>query len=157
MQIMKILMLFLSLFYFGNAFANTNNCVPTDDSCEYYLCLEQELSCGYKGFPLRYGYRFCQNFLDIRTKSEELKGWLDKTRICLQDQLNNMQEKTCSNLFSRSINDHVQCYVDNGFCNLSKRDQNKVKRNILKEFLTAPIYIIKNARKFLKNKCTLKT
>jgi hypothetical protein len=149
---MKFLWPIILILSISSSFANSN-CTPKEDSCDYYLCLEEEMRCGYKGFPLRYGYKFCQNFLDINTKSEELKNWLDKTRICLQESLDHSDLKQCSTLLNVSVKDHVKCYIDNGYCDLQKRDRRVVKKLIIQEFLTAPIYIIRNAKEFFRNKC----
>jgi len=147
---MKIILVILSL---TSALAWGNTCVPSIDNCDAYLCMEQKHSCGYKGYPLKFGYRFCQNFLRISSQSEAVTKWLTETRHCLQDKLVSNPEYNCQNLFYGSIKDHVRCYEETGYCSLNKKEKNFVKKEILKEFFTAPIYILKNAKMFFKNAC----
>lgn len=147
---MKILIIILSL---SATLAWGNTCIPSSDSCDAYLCMEQKYSCGYKGYPLRFGYRLCKNFLKIRTKSETVNKWLVETRYCLQEKFTNNPDYSCKNMFQGSINDHVSCYNETGYCDLSRREKNFVKRQILKEFLVAPVYIIKNAKMFFQKAC----
>lgn len=135
----------------GTSFAS--QCQPSADNCNAYLCLEEELQCGYKGFPLKYGYRFCKNFVKIIPTTEKMDMWLTKTRYCLQEKILQNSEYSCKNLFSQSINDHVTCYIENGFCDMSNKEKIYVEKFILKEFLQAPIYILKNARSFLRKGC----
>jgi len=146
-----ILVILISLCFTQAVLAS--QCVPSHNSCDFYLCLEQEKQCGYKGFPLRYGYRFCHNFLGLKVKSEALTNWLNDTRLCLQERLNQATDYTCHNMFWNSIQDHVSCYSEKGYCELNRSEKRFVKKLILKEFLSAPIYIIKNAKAFFKGAC----
>ena len=148
---MKLTLITLLFSLSISAFSAT--CTPSSDNCDAYLCMEQKHSCGYKGYPLKFGYRFCQNFLSAKSNSEVVKKWLVETRYCLQDKLTNNPDYNCKNMFYGSIRDHVSCYDETGFCSLSKKEKKFVKKQILKEFLTAPIYILKNARMFFQKAC----
>ncbi len=149
---MKFLCLLITLISFNTSFANTT-CLASSDSCDAYLCMEQKHNCGYKGYPLRFGYRFCRNFLTLKGKTQRVNDWLVSTRYCLQDRLVNNPDYNCNNMFYGSIQDHVSCYDETGYCELSRKEKNSVKKQILKEFLAAPIYIIKNAKMFFKKAC----
>lgn len=128
-------------------------CTPRNDNCDAYLCMEQKHSCGYKGYPLKFGYRFCRSFINVQVKSEKVKRWLTETRYCLQDKLTSTPDYNCNNMFYGSMKDHVSCYDDTGYCSLSKSEKRIVKKQILKHFTAAPIYIIKNAKMFFKEAC----
>lgn len=145
MKIMLLLTLFLSVSF-------ASECVPNNTDCSFYLCLEKEKKCGYRGFPLRYGYRFCQYFEGMETYSEKLNTWLSDTRICLQEKLK-ANDYSCQYMFYNSIQDHVSCYEDSGYCALDKGERRIVRRKILRELLDAPIYIVKNAVTFLRKAC----
>lgn len=148
---MKLTLVTILLSISLSAFANI--CTPSSDNCDAYLCMEQKHSCGYKGYPLRFGYRFCQNFLHLKGNTDRVNKWLVQTRYCLQDKLTNNPDYNCNNMFFGSMNDHVTCYDETGFCGLSKREKNLVKKQIMKHFLAAPIYILKNAKMFFKKAC----
>jgi len=151
---MKNLMPFLILINFLWLIpAQANYCSPSEDNCEYYLCLEKTMKCGLKGFPLKLGYGFCSHISGLQSVSPRTQLWLKKTRYCLQDSLNQAHGLTCSNMLKKSVSDHVKCYVDNGYCELDKSEQKFIKKFILREFLKAPKYILLNAQAMLKNGC----
>lgn len=148
---MKLLVPLILLFRLSNSWAN--QCSPSGLDCSAYLCVEDTLKCGYKGFPLRFGYRFCNNFLELKVKSSRLNTWLNNTRHCLQDKMVSNSLYSCSNIQAGSIRDHVTCYKENGFCQLPTNEKNLIKKEIIKEFFTAPLYVTKNIRNFLINGC----
>lgn len=135
------------------SYALANQCTPSSSDCAAYLCLEQKHKCGYKGYPLKFGYQFCQNFLDMNPKSEKLKVWLKDVRYCLQDKIINNPDYNCKNFYQASIDAHVNCYNETGFCELSKKDQNYVKYKIMKGFFNGPMYVLSNASRFFKEAC----
>ena len=130
-----------------------SQCAPSQTHCEFYLCLEKEMNCGYRGFPLRYGYRFCERFKTDPEISENLSQWLKTTRFCLQDKIAKGESYTCKNMNKKSVKDHMNCYLDTGYCDLNKKEKNFVKKKIIAEFLSAPGYITQNAIEFLKKGC----
>lgn len=147
---MKFLIIILAL---SSTLAWGDTCTPSSDNCNAYLCMEQKHSCGYRGYPLRFGYRLCKSFLKLRTNSEIANKWLVDTRYCLQEKLTRNPDYNCTNMFYGSINDHVSCYNETGYCLLPNKDKRLIKKQILKEFIAAPIYIIQNARMFFKKAC----
>ena len=128
-------------------------CVPSENSCQYYLCLENKMQCGYNGYPLKLGYRFCNNILRVKTKSADLQDWFKKTRSCLQEKMSQKQDLRCSQLAHASVKDHVGCYIDNGYCELSKSKQRFIKKLVIKKFYQAPKFIFMNAKALLKKGC----
>lgn len=129
------------------------DCIPSDDSCDFYLCLESEKQCGFNGYPLRIGYRFCRQIINAKPRTENLKDWFNATRLCLQEKMINKKDLTCPQLAAASVQDHVSCYLNNGYCELSKSQKNYVKRMILRKFFKAPKFILMNARALLKAGC----
>jgi hypothetical protein len=147
---MKIF-LFVAIIY--SAVSWGNSCVPSHDNCSAYLCMEEKYSCGYKGYLLKNGYRFCQSFLNIKTHSPTLSNWLENTRYCLQEKLINNPNYNCKNISNGSINDHVSCYEETGYCQFNRQEKLVVKKQILKDFARAPLYITKNIATFFKKAC----
>lgn len=35
-----------------------------ENDCEFYRCIEARMQCGEEGYPLRYGYKYCQRFTE---------------------------------------------------------------------------------------------
>lgn len=141
----------LSWIVIGSTWAK--ECTPRDDSCEFYLCMESNMQCGYNGYPLRLGYRFCEQIIKANAQTQGLKTWLNETRLCLQEKMQNKQQLSCNQLAYASVNDHVSCYIDNGYCELSRSQKRFVKKLILKKIFTAPKFIFMNAKALLKNGC----
>ena len=129
------------------------DCVPEHNSCSFYLCLEKQLKCGTKGYPISYGYKFCHNFLNVNMKTEKGKQWLMDTRLCLQQRVIESKQTNCQDLWEDSIRDHVNCYIETGYCDLSSKEKTKVKYLVLKEFFSYPGIIYKNIRAFQKIGC----
>lgn len=144
----------LPLFiFFMHLSVSAQDCIPEQHSCNYYLCLESKMQCGLKGYPLNYGYRFCNNFLNVKKLSSNGERWLTDTRKCLQEKVEQMSDRNCETLWKASIDDHVDCYIDNGYCELSKKDKKRIKKVVLKEMTVFPLMILKNIRAFNKVGC----
>lgn len=112
-------------------------CLPSSDSCEFYSCLENKMKCGKKGYLIKIGKKYCENFLKLDGNlSVDGEIWLDSTRACLQQKLlvNYQNGVECSQLKKITVNDHVDCYIQNGYCSLRVKDQLKVSGLILRGF-----------------------
>jgi len=136
-----------------NSLAMAQDCVPTQDSCGFYLCLEDKMQCGYNGYPLRLGYRFCREIEKMKVKSVKLNLWLNTTRYCLQEKLMNKTDLQCNQLAYSSVKDHVSCYLDNGYCDLAKGEKKIIQKYISKSILKAPKFIFMNAKALLSKGC----
>lgn len=103
-------------------------CVPSDHSCEFYACKEQELACGTKGYWQDFGHPYCEKFLRDESRfSQQSQIWLQDVRLCLQERVQVLSEGTsCRNLHKEAMHSHVSCYVDTGFCELSNMEQMRV-------------------------------
>lgn len=117
--------LLLSYFYLNPA---QGACVPSDQSCEFYTCKEQELACGPKGYWQDFGPPYCEKFLKDEARfSPQSQIWLQDVRFCLQERVQVLSEGTsCLNLHKHAMHSHVSCYVDTGFCELSNMEQMRV-------------------------------
>jgi hypothetical protein len=129
------------------------DCSPSKYTCDFYLCLENNIQCGEKGYPLRYGYRFCKEIQKIKNGSLVLQNWLNETRYCLQEKLLEKKQFECQLLFDQSVIDHTNCYLENGYCELPIKDKKIIRKQILKSFLKAPLFILQNAESLLKDGC----
>ncbi|HRO67040.1 MAG TPA: hypothetical protein PL182_05710 [Pseudobdellovibrionaceae bacterium] len=123
MRAFFLLAIFVPLF----SFAETE-CRPSAGSCELYLCKEREMSCGEKGYWLNYGLSFCEKFLrNEHSFSPACRSWLPKVRLCLQNQVQELNDVgSCNELRRRALHGHIDCYLHTGFCELSGRDQFQV-------------------------------
>jgi hypothetical protein len=149
MTLIAILFSLLSL----NAVANTKQCQPSADSCEMYLCVEENMNCGYKGYPLRIGYRFCEIFKKFKPTSLATITWVDKVRYCIQDKQKESHKYQCNQLAANSVKEHLDCYVDNGYCELNQKDRTVVRKYLIKNFLKAPKFFYMNMKNMLRNGC----
>ena len=92
--------------------------------CSYYPdCVEAEYQCGPSGYPLGYGLKYCNKFVDnFDLYDADGQAWIEGTLICLKEALLPLvldnTGQTCSSLSDYAFNSHVDCYVDNGFCGL---------------------------------------
>lgn len=105
----------------------TELCKPNVDSCEFYLCQEENHHCGPKGYPVGFGHKFCKIYLDTeKNYSEEANGWLRRVRVCLMEEFANADQqnrsRTCDQVKAESFRSHVGCYVETGFCDLKASD-----------------------------------
>ncbi len=120
---MKLLFLLLlsSLAYAG----------PSETDCNYYQEVEESYKCGHRGYPLNLGHRLCEKYLRAEPHARpRVKAWFPKVRFCLQNFIeeNNGFFRDCDDLRQRSVDAHVDCYRETGFCELSARDERQILR-----------------------------
>ena len=93
--------------------------------CSFYTdCLEAKYHCGPDGYPVGYGNKYCEKFLEHRDEfSDAGQQWIDGTLTCLKKALEpdmiTSETETCDKVNDDAFASHVQCYVDNGFCDLA--------------------------------------
>ncbi|WP_413288519.1 hypothetical protein [Bdellovibrio sp. HCB337] len=108
-------------------FVQAQVCTPDVNSCAFYVCQEKQQPCGPRGYPLGFGFKFCQIFLDTeQTYSVDAHAWLRRVRVCLMDSMNELSEngpRSCKQIKDEGFRSHLGCYVDTGFCELSFADQ----------------------------------
>lgn len=130
----KLLLIFASLFLsstFNAAYAY--NCEqPVENDCFFYVeCLEEKFECGYTGYPVSYGFKFCRKFQKAKRFSPRGKAWITSTMLCLQKALvpfaNDsypVNEKACGAVEDWGFSTHSACYTEheNSFCFLGPLD-----------------------------------
>jgi hypothetical protein len=120
----------ISILFFLPFLSFADSCKPSVNSCGFYLCKEQEMACGPKGYLLAFGHKFCQEFLSTEQNySPEAHAWLRRVRVCLMNKLQEITEQdglTCKDIKRDGFRSHADCYVTTGFCELSPRDQGKI-------------------------------
>lgn len=104
------------------------DCRPSDNSCDFYSCQEQQRSCGSRGYWMNFGEKYCKKFLyNEENFSPRVQSWLQDVRLCLQERtLELTQQSSCKNLYREAMHSHVGCYVDTGFCDLSFLERSHV-------------------------------
>jgi len=121
-----IFTLFLSVFA---AKALATNCQPNHHSCDFYQCLENQVQCGKSGYPLAFGKRYCQAYMNREAGvSVRLGRWYQKVRYCLQESLIDADHEfnSCQELRAGSLHKHVQCYLESGYCDLSMGEKMQI-------------------------------
>ncbi len=119
--------LFFSIFLFAlsqQISADFTECTSLKNSCEYYRCVEAIKDCGRFGYPRAFGQKYCLRFEENKNKfSKEGLNFIERTRSCLIDQLDQIDPSIkCKKIKKQSFQDHVPCYIEGGFCNLSRKD-----------------------------------
>ena len=111
-----------------------SSCNEASDDCEYYSCIEEQRHCGEKGYLLGFGKKYCLKFTEDEDYfSSEGKEWILKVRECLISNLDIPSEKvSCKNFKKAQVKSHVPCYVNSGYCELSRSDRFAVKKVIYK-------------------------
>jgi hypothetical protein len=115
---------------FAAVFAQADACVPSSTNCDYYSCIEKELQCGPQGYPVNFGQRLCERYLDHEASSSEaLKRWYPQVRECLQAVVAKLDSvRDCDDLRVQAFQKHFDCYVETDFCSLSWQDKFEVLR-----------------------------
>lgn len=91
--------------------------------CDWYKeCLEERMQCGSEGYPLRYGNKYCNRFVDnLNEFSPKGQEWVKGTLSCLKRDLKDYLHRNkyyCSDLERDAFKSHPECYAKNGFCSL---------------------------------------
>lgn len=125
---MKLFFILLTGLVFGmTALADgslPSNCTPAKDSCDYYLCKARELNCTSTDYPVKFGYKLCQRYLqDQHTAPRAFETWFPAVRECLQKKFDALQLHSCQNIDETAFSTHVDCYIQTGFCQLSTSDK----------------------------------
>ncbi|WP_413561246.1 hypothetical protein [Bdellovibrio sp. HCB209] len=126
MKQILILSAFLLLPFMAGA--SPLDCPISHESCGFYRCMEQEAPCGKKGYWRDFGIPYCELFVRDEAKfSPDSQIWLQDVRLCLQVRLRETVDGLqCGEIKNKAIDDHVSCYVDTGFCQLTFREQFKI-------------------------------
>jgi hypothetical protein len=128
------------LLFIGEASvaSQCRNYSPREPDCQFYQCLEEKHSCGEEGYPLSYGYLYCDRFSKLNTPENvhfaglELSPrgmvWRDHTLVCLQDRLRismlNDELNSCEAVKRVGFDTHAECYTSGPvpICELTSMD-----------------------------------
>jgi len=133
----------LLFILFFSLTASADDCLQYIGTCQYYLCREKEHACGTKGYYLGFAYKYC---LGAGKKlnphmSEEGKIWSSKVSQCLRDSMEKIPyDDNCTDTKLTATEDHANCYLDTGFCELSRKDQLRVVWFVKKEVRNPRIF-----------------
>lgn len=119
--------------------ASANRCTPSATSCEFYSCKETNRPCGPKGYWEKFAVPYCNVFLKKQDSfNRPTRVFLQKVRLCLQASIEHYTHSaSCTDIKKLAFNSHVNCYVDSGFCHLSKVDQLSIAKEVRASFLEA--------------------
>lgn len=115
-----------------NASESIIDCQDLKTDCEYYSCFESKRKCGRLGYSVGFGKKYCLRF-DKRKAKFSIFGeqWISATRDCLIEKLGeNIDAKSCREIKKESFKEHLSCYVESGFCQLSKDDKKEVYKTV---------------------------
>lgn len=96
---------------------------------DYYRCLDDWLGgCGEQGYPLGYGARYADRYLDeVRAEvSPAGQAFLDTVSVCLQQEMAAFvadDVPSCDAVWDHGFSSHPDCYVDSGFCEVDLESQ----------------------------------
>lgn len=118
----------IALLYSLPAHGELQDCSVLADECEFYTCYESNKKCGRFGYPEGFGEKYCLRFDKKKSKfSAKGQEFIDKTRLCLIKNLIDIPEDlSCRKLKKKSFKDHIPCYVEGGYCDLSKSDRKEL-------------------------------
>eukprot|EP01112_Ceratiomyxa_fruticulosa_P018856 TRINITY_DN608_c0_g1_i1.p1 TRINITY_DN608_c0_g1~~TRINITY_DN608_c0_g1_i1.p1 ORF type:complete len:350 (+),score=43.75 TRINITY_DN608_c0_g1_i1:76-1050(+) len=103
---------------------------PVPLTCSWYSnCLESTLPCGYQGYAIGYGFKYCSRFRNSVSSFNSFgQQWVNATLSCLQNALVptylNTSLPSCDDIMNTAFNTHPTCYLESGFCQMIKSIQN---------------------------------
>lgn len=109
-----------------------NECTnPIKGTCSYYRdCAQAKYNCKPDEYPLGYGEKYCKKFIEIVNQlTPKGQTWVYNTMECLQLSIVNFVQNgqgTCTDLGNLAFQNHVKCYLDNGFCDLENSDKAEI-------------------------------
>ncbi|GMI10174.1 hypothetical protein TrVE_jg7095 [Triparma verrucosa] len=102
-------------------------------NCDFYPnCMEDLHGCSDEGYIMGYGHKYCSAFVaNLDEFDEDGQAWILGTLTCLKNALlpivDDPEEFSCSSLRILAFDSHVDCYIDNGFCEQIYNFQNPLK------------------------------
>jgi hypothetical protein len=118
------LILIIVILFFPSTSTVAKDCHSDTSICAFYCKANEQLNCETSNYLMSFGYKYCQRFLE---KDEifrpHTRHVLSKIRTCLVQKLATAESLTCENAAPVAIQSHVDCYVNNGFCDIQFRDR----------------------------------
>ena len=125
--------IFLFMIFLSINTYSFDECHDLTSDCEFYSCAEKQKHCGKKSYLIGFGHKYCNKFEKRKYKfSSEGKRWIEEVKRCLIRKLDNVENQlSCKRFKKIAIKHHVPCYINSGYCALSKKDKKSVIKNIL--------------------------
>lgn len=118
---MNFIFIFLFLF---SASTYSADCSQDTSICSFYCQKSQELGCQKNNYLTSFGHKYCQLFIKKeKSYSPPAHKTLAHIRSCLVNHLAHRSSLTCQNVGRIAISSHIDCYVDNDFCELGTKDK----------------------------------
>ena len=122
---MKLLLFILAVQFFGSNLAFASVCESEIGSCRYYQCRSQELGCVGRNYIDNFGAKYCNRYMKFEFLFRSPSRWvLHEIRTCLTQAYES--NNTCNPPWSEVAREHSECYIQSGFCKLSKPEQAKI-------------------------------
>lgn len=117
-------MLILGILALGLTSTFPADASHSPDSCDYYDKLESQTNCGLEGYVQQFAKPYCEVYLQHRRDfSPEAQKILRDIRVCLQNHLRfNSAGMSCGQIKQYGESSHIDCYIQNGFCQLEGTD-----------------------------------
>ena len=116
---------FIVLIIFFPSLIFSQSCAESSQllNCDFYeKCLEDKYHCGNCGFPLGFGKKYCEKFLNsLNSFSPNGQECIENTNICLKDalfNLLNMPNTNCYIILYSAFESLSFCLASNGYCDL---------------------------------------
>jgi hypothetical protein len=95
--------------------------------CGYYECLQAEMNCSASNYISAFAIPYCYKYQkDQPHYSDRGQMFLTNVRYCLQEKVENMDERSCKNIRPYAVNSHIACYLSSGFCELTMAEKTRV-------------------------------
>jgi len=148
MKLILIILLQISSVY------AIESCENLLDDCEYYTCINKEKMCGKRSYFVGFGRKYCNKFSKIEHKfSNAGQSWIEETKKCLIRNIDNIDESSsCKEYKREAVSQHVPCYIESGYCQLSKKDKLRVTKTVIATMwrptlLSAALKVLSSCRK----------
>lgn len=100
---------------------------PSQDTislCQIYDKLANDLGCGDENYLISFGAHYCNKYQAIeQTFPLRTQEVLSRIRACLIQSLVDENNLSCENVQEKAANHHIKCYLESGFCQISKWDK----------------------------------
>lgn len=124
---MRLLSITILAFIFTFSL-HSKECDQYIDDCEYYYCMNNLNNCSDRSYFVKTGLKYCNKFEKRKDHfSEKGQDWIESTKSCLIHKLDQIKiDNSCKEYGKEAVKHHFQCYVDAGYCQLSRKDKRAV-------------------------------
>lgn len=132
-KFLSTLVILLCVSYTRLAFSfDPKRCQEFSSDCEYYSCLAAAKHCSHRSYLVNFGHRYCLRYESrLSNFTEDGQVWMQEVRKCLIREMSSYEENlSCKELKVRAFSDHVPCYIESGFCELSKWDKKQILKTV---------------------------